>query len=62
MDSPVRDRAVLDIRQTTPKHTHIPTDLLSAHAISGCDTVAGYFGIDKGTVIKKLNAGNSIRL
>ena len=28
--------------------------LLPAHALSGCDTVASYFGIGKGMVIKTL--------
>ncbi|KAH3727503.1 hypothetical protein DPMN_053442 [Dreissena polymorpha] len=53
---------VIDICKTAQKHINIATDLLSAHAISGCDTVAGYCGIGKGTVIKMLNTGKSIRL
>ncbi|KAH3876583.1 hypothetical protein DPMN_000429 [Dreissena polymorpha] len=62
MESPLKEKAVIDIRKTAQKHINIATDLLSAHAISGCDTVAGYFGIGKGTVIKMLNTGKSIRL
>ncbi|KAH3850517.1 hypothetical protein DPMN_092929 [Dreissena polymorpha] len=54
MVSPVKEKAVIDIRKTASKHINIATDLLSAHAISGCDTVPGYFGIGKGTVIKML--------
>ena len=33
------------------------TNLLRAHAISGCDTVACYLGIVKGRVIKHLKEG-----
>ena len=33
------------------------TNLLHAHAISGCDTVACYLGIGKGRVIKHLKEG-----
>ena len=33
------------------------TNLLPAHAISGCDTVACYLGIGKGRVIKHLKEG-----
>ena len=33
------------------------TNLLPAHAISGCDTVACYLGIAKGRVIKHLKEG-----
>ncbi|KAH3835057.1 hypothetical protein DPMN_108395 [Dreissena polymorpha] len=62
MESPVKERAVINIRKTAQKHINIATDVLSAYSISGCDTVAGYFGIGKGTVIKMLNAGKSIRL
>ncbi|KAH3810067.1 hypothetical protein DPMN_138453 [Dreissena polymorpha] len=50
------------MRKTVQNHISIATDLLSAHAISGCDTVTGYFGIGKGTVIKMLNTSKSIRL
>ncbi|KAH3849115.1 hypothetical protein DPMN_091509 [Dreissena polymorpha] len=50
------------VAETPHKTRNIATDLLSAHAISECNTVAGYFGIGKGTFIQMLNAGASIKL
>ena len=44
----------LDIKETAKKHNGIIQNLLPAHALSGCDTVASYFGVGKGTVIKIL--------
>lgn len=44
------------IKNVNPQND-IVIDLLPAHAISGCDTVASYFGIGKGSVIKTLKAG-----
>ena len=48
---------VQDIKLTQAKHKEIVTNLLPAHAISGCDTVACYLGIGKGRVIKHLKEG-----
>ena len=57
MESPSKERAILDIKLTQAKHKEIVTNLLPAHAISGCDTVACYLGIGKGRVIKHLKEG-----
>ena len=57
MESPVQDRASVDIKTTALEHASIITDILAVHALSGCDTTACYFGIGKGTVIKVLRAG-----
>ena len=54
MESPSKERAILDIKLTQAKHKEIVTNLLPAHAISGCDTVACYLGIGKGRVVKHL--------
>ena len=54
MESPSKERAILDIKLTQTKHKEIVTNLLPVHAISGCDTVACYLGIGKGRVIKHL--------
>ena len=54
MESPSKERAILDIKLTQAKHKEIVTNLLPAHAISGCDTAACYLGIGKGRVIKHL--------
>ena len=57
MESPSKERAILDIKLTQAKHKEIVTNLLPAHAISGCDTVACYLGFGKGRVIKHLKEG-----
>ena len=54
LESPSKEKAILDIKLTQAKHKEIVTNLLPAHAISGCDTVACYLGIGKGRVIKHL--------
>ena len=57
MESPSKERAVLDIKQTVAKHDEIVQNPLPAHAMTGCDTVASYFGVGNGTVIKLLKVG-----
>ena len=57
MESPSNERAILNITLTQAKHNEIVTNLLPAHAISGCDTVACYLGIGKGRLIKHLKEG-----
>ena len=54
MESPSKERAILDIKLTQAKHKEIVMNLLPAHAISGCDTVACYLGIGKNREIKHL--------
>ncbi|KAI9522133.1 hypothetical protein NQZ68_039057 [Dissostichus eleginoides] len=57
MESPRKERAIVDIKATLSKHSEIVENLLPARAISGCDTVASYYGLGKGSVIKVLKAG-----
>ena len=57
MESPSKDRVVLDIKATASKHKEIIHNFLPAHAVSEYDTVASYFGVGKGTVIKLLKEG-----
>ena len=57
MESPSKERVILDIKLTQAKHKEIVTNPLPAHAISGCDTVVCYLGIGKGRVIKHLKEG-----
>ncbi len=52
MESPIKERTVIDIRATVEKHRAIIPALLAGHAISGCDTVAACFGIGKGKILK----------
>ncbi|MEL7308361.1 MAG: hypothetical protein AAGK05_11175 [Pseudomonadota bacterium] len=62
MESPVRDRAIVDIGMTVAKHIDIIPELLAAHALTGCDTVACFYGIGKTTVLKVLQSGLSLSL
>ena len=57
MESPRKERVIVDIKATLAKQTQIVKHLLPAHALSGCDTVASYHGLGKGSVIKVLKAG-----
>ena len=57
MESLSKERTILDIKLTQAKHKEIVTNILPAHAISGCDTVACYLGLGKGRVIKHLKEG-----
>ena len=50
-------RAVIDIAATAKAHAGIVPQLLAAHALSGCDTVAYMWGIGKATVVKLLLKG-----
>ena len=43
-----------NIGTTVSKHRSIAPQLISAHALFGCDTVASYFGIGKTKVVKVL--------
>ena len=54
MESPVKDRATIDIRSTLNKNKDIILDLPAAHALSGCDTTACLYGIGKATVVSIL--------
>lgn len=56
MVSPIQGRAVLDIHGSVQKHRDILSDLLAAHCLSGCDTVASHFGIGKGMALKALRS------
>ncbi len=54
MTSPIRGRALIDVNSSVRKHHMVVEHVLSAHGLSGCDTVATYFGIEKLTVLKIL--------
>ena len=56
MVSPVRDRAVIDMNSTVQANIELMPDLLAAHGITGCDTVATYFGIGKAIALKVLRS------
>ena len=54
------ERSVVDIAATVRKHSPIITQLLAAHAISGCDTVAQLSGLGKATIVKNLLKGPTL--
>lgn len=54
MESLSGGRAVIDINETIKQHASITNNLISAHALTGCDTVSAFSGIGKGTVLKHL--------
>ena len=56
MVSPIQDRAMIDINATVEKHCSIIPDLLAAHGLTGCDTVAQCHGIGKGVALKVLHS------
>ena len=57
MVSPILGHAVIDINATVDLHRAIIPDLLAAHGLTGCDTVATYFGIGKDATLRVLTSG-----
>jgi hypothetical protein len=57
MEGTSAERSLIDIGATTKKHSKIVPQLLAAHALSGCDTVAQMSGIGKARVVKVLKNG-----
>ena len=51
MESPIKDRKIIDIRATVEKHHDI---IPAGHALTGCDTVAACYGVGKGKMLKVL--------
>ena len=56
MVSPIRGRTVIDINESVDKNRAMMGDLLAAHGLTGCDTVATYHGIGKGVALKVLRS------
>ena len=54
------EKKLIDIGSTVTQHANIIPYILAAHGLSGCDTVAQYYGIGKKTVIKKLQSGMAL--
>jgi hypothetical protein len=57
MSSPIKDRAVIDIKATTAAHSDIASDILAIHGLSGADTVSALYGIGKATVVRIAKQG-----
>ena len=58
MESSVHGKQTIDIRATAKEHASILPNLLAAHGLSGCDTVALCYGIRKMKILKTLTQGN----
>ncbi|KAG0717404.1 hypothetical protein GWK47_008061 [Chionoecetes opilio] len=57
MEPPSPERTSVNIGDTVIKHQAIVTQLLAAHALTGCDTVGCYFGIGQMKTVKVLKVG-----
>ena len=57
MVSPIQGRSVLDINAAAEERSSIVPDLLAAHGLTGCDSVASYFGVGKVAALKVLRHG-----
>ena len=60
MEPTSQGRSSAKIDSTVAKYRSISPQLFSAHALSGCDTIASYFGVGKTKVVKVLEAGNRL--
>ena len=50
-------KKTIDIGETVSKNKSIISRLVAAHALTGYDTVAQYFHIDKNTIVRRLQFG-----
>ena len=57
MVSPIRGHVVLDTNATVVLHRDIIPYLLAAHGLTGCPTMAAYFGIGKAAALRVLTSG-----
>ena len=51
---PIKGQLVIDINASVINNSEIMRNFLSMHGVSGCDTVAPYFGISEVVVPKVL--------
>ena len=56
--NPVNGRQTIDIRATAKEHANILPNLLAAHGLTGCDTVAPCHGTGKMKILETLKRGN----
>ena len=60
MEVPSHSQASIDIGETSIKHSGIIPYLVSAHDVTGCDTVGAYYGTGKAKVIKVLQSDHKL--
>ena len=51
----------IDIRATVQIHDQLISSVLTAHVLTGCDTVSYLWGTGKGTVVNKLKGGYQLK-
>lgn len=57
MQSPIKGRSCIDIKETSHIHSDIVPSVLALHALTGCDSVAATYGIGKTKAIKVSRQG-----
>ena len=62
MQSTSTERDILDVRETVRSNEDIVHFVVAAHSLSGCNTVASYYGLGKMTVVKRLKHGKKLSL
>lgn len=60
MEGTTSQRTSVDIAAIAKKHASIVPQLLAAHVLSGCDTVAYMYSIGKDTVVNMLQKGHTL--
>ena len=54
MLSPIKGRAMIDVNRTVDQNRPVMENLLAAHGLTGCDTVATFYGVGKAAALKVL--------
>ena len=62
MESPIKERNVIDIQATIEKHESIIPTMLVAHALTGCYTVSVFHSVGKGTMLKVLKSVSTLNV
>lgn len=58
MQSPIKGRSCIDIKETAHRHANIVPSILALHALTGCDSVAATHGVGKVTAIAVARKGH----
>ena len=56
-ESTGKEHILIDIEATVEAHPNVVSHLIAVYCISGCNTVAQFFGVGKGTALKAIHAG-----
>ena len=44
MISPIQNRTMIDVSESVQQNKDVMKNILAAHGLAGCDTVAAYYG------------------